>query len=538
MEVSFKDHKIKTRLQINRRLHQTASLIFLLIVCFLHLFPNRPLSSSTSYFIFVFLYLIMSLLIKEYLFKQVNLSVPKLFWLIDLLDVSLVSFIYYLGYFPINFLLSLYLLVIYLSTRQFFTGEIFYITFLSMVGLLINTALLWSNNSMLNHELGYSPFSIIFALLSILLSGLLAFSYSKTDHHLTHRLEEMLNEKETVLEETHLTHAKLEEKYAFAYTLTLIQQFLLEELDEENLLTRITDIIQGVLGSFACAILGVNKDHQIELLAFSGKELFPALLEVTNQEDSLVLQTIRSQTIHDENSASAVELKYWRQQGIKSLVTIPLSTKVETLGVMLAANLHKLSFNQEQQEQMMIIANQVSLALENTRLHKETQRMAWHDSLTGLYNRNYLDIFLSIVQDNNRIKLGCMLFDLDYFKEVNDTYGHLTGDQVLKTVAAILKKHSTSGKIAARYGGEEFIILCLDINLQDLFHLAETIKQEVAETPFFTTKGQQFNLTISCGIASIPEHSSTIPELFARADEALYQAKNSGRNQVKIYSLL
>ena len=127
---------------------------------------------------------------------------------------------------------------------------------------------------------------------------------------------------------------------------------------------------------------------------------------MVKEEDSLVAKTIKTQTIQDESSASTEELEYWENQGINSLVTVPLVTKTETIGVILAANQQKFSFNQEQKEQLMIIANQVSLALENTRLHQETKIMAWYDSLTGLYNRNYMNIFLfSLFQESSNYSL-------------------------------------------------------------------------------------------------------------------------------------
>lgn len=534
----FQDHKIKTRLQVNFWSHLVITLLSLLATSYLSYSKRALFEPPLIYFIAFFSFILTSLLVKGYLFKHKLSLLSKFFWLIDLLDVSIVSFIYYLGFFPVNFLLPLYLLLIFLSTREIIRGEIYYVMLLSLVGLITNIILLQANYVEFTPGLGYTSFSfafpVLFALAIILLAGLMAASYSETDRHLTFRLQEMLKEKEAVLKETYLTHADLEEKYAFSYTLTLIQQFLLKETDEENLLANITDIIQGVLGSFTCAIFGVNKENHIEVLAFSGKDT-PALLKVVNKEDSLVVQTLTSQTIHDESSASSEELEYWKQQGIKSLVTIPIATKTEKIGVILAANLQQVRFNQEQKEQLMIIANQVSLALENTRLHQETKRMAWHDSLTGLYNRNYMTVFLSIVQDNPHLQLGCMIFDLDSFKEVNDTYGHLTGDQVLAKIAVILKKYSTNTRIVCRYGGEEFIILGLNHKLEELATLAETIKQEIAATSFFTKEGWPFPLTISCGIAGIPEHASSIYDLLSRADQALYQAKNSGRNLVVIY---
>lgn len=527
--------KVQLRLKISLKLHQLNSLLFLLLVCALAFGKAGPYPLSLRpYLTFVLLFSVVGMIVKEALYNRQLYS--RYFWLIDLIDVATVSFIYHLGFFSVNFLLVLYFFLIFLSIREFIPGETCYITLLSLVGFGINAVLLWPNYQLLAPVYGPGLFLYGFfigsAFVSLVLVGIFAYFYAKSDFQLARHLQQMLDEKEAALKETYLTHANLEEKYAFAYTLTLIQQFLLEEMDETNLLTRITDIIQGIAGSYSCAIFSLDKDNTLRLAASSGKQLPPDLPEFVQRPDSLVALTIKSQSIHNEESASFAERKYWAEHNINSLITIPLSTKNNKLGVILVTNAQSFSFDQDQQEQLMIIANQVSLALENTRLHKETKLMAWHDSLTGLYNRNYLNIFLSIVEDSTNNRLGCMIFDLDHFKVVNDTYGHTTGDVVLKKLASVLAKHTSPGRIAVRYGGEEFIMLDLNSSAEELYALGEQIRKEVAALKFWTTAGEEFSITVSCGIAL--DHTG-FDNVFSKADIALYQAKNQGRNQVVVY---
>ncbi len=537
MSFVLKKNKLKTRITMNLKFDWIVTLAFLSIT-WLMFFQNKLTRYNTTYIICVSLFAILNLAVKEYLFKQETEFISRLFWLIDLLNVIAVSLFYSFGFFPINFLLPLYLFLIYLSTIEAFPREILYITILSMVGFSINVFFLWEDSLIFLQKLGYSTLTInlsgFLALFVLLFSGFLATTYAKIDSSMTRNLEEMLLEKEEALNQTHLTRTKLEEKYAFFYTLTLIQQFLFQELDETKLFANTTDIIQGILGSSICAIFGIGEDKQIELLAYSGKELCPTITNIVNNKDSLVAKTIETKSIHNEQAASQEEMEYWRKQGINYISTVPLSSKGGILGVMLAANFQKVFFNQEQHEQLLIIANQLSLALENTKLHQETKKMAMHDSLTNLYNRNYMNVFLSVVQDNS--KLASAMFDLDRFKIINDTYGHITGDLVLQKLATTLKKYSTTRTIAVRYGGEEFLLLSLEHNLEEMFAIAEEIRKEIANTTFLSTNGKEFSLTISCGIARIPEHTLMIEDLVAKADEALYKAKNSGRNQVQIYS--
>ncbi|HHW12581.1 MAG TPA: diguanylate cyclase [Firmicutes bacterium] len=527
--------KTQLRLKINLKLHQLTSLLFLALVCLLTFGQTSPYPYSLRpYLTFVLLFSFVALVVKEILYKRQLL--PRFFWLMDLLDVATASFIYYLGFFSVNYLIVLYFFLIFLSVREFIPGETHYLTLLSLIGFGINVALLWPNYRILAPIYGMDPvfygFIVGSAFFSLVFVGVFAYFYAKSDFRLSRHLEQMLAEKEAALKETYLTHANLEEKYAFSYTLTLIQQFLLEEMDETNLLTRITDIIQGIVGSYSCAIFSLDKDNTIRLAAYSGKQLPPDLPEFVQRKDSLVALTIKSQAIHNEKDASFAERNFWAEHNIHSLITIPLSTKNNKLGVILVTSAQTFSFDQEQQEQLMIIANQISLALENTRLHKETKLMAWHDSLTGLYNRNYLNIFLSIVEDSTSNRLGCLIFDLDHFKVVNDTYGHTTGDMVLKKLATILSKHTSPGRIAVRYGGEEFIMLDLNSSMEELYNLGEQIRKEVAAYKFWTATGEEFSITISCGIAL---DDTGFDKVFAKADTALYQAKNQGRNQVVIY---
>ncbi|HEY8393127.1 MAG TPA: sensor domain-containing diguanylate cyclase [Capillibacterium sp.] len=537
MSLQNKEGNIRIRLRNNLRLHSLTIAIFLLLVWGRSSFGNGAhLQASSTYIWFTLGFSLGCLVVKLYLYRRKAETLQRCFWLVDLLDVAAVSFLYYLGFYPVNFLLVFYFLLIFFTLRQAAPSETYYVTFLSLLGLGINAVLLWPNLPPLAQLAGrdalLSGLSLLTVMAGLGLMGYFTNLYAQSDLHLANHLQQMLDEKEAVLKEASLTHAKLEEKYAFAYTLTLIQQSLLEESDEANLLSRITDIIQGVLGSYSCAIFSIEQDNSLKLSAYSGPELPPELDEIVKQENSLVAQTIATQAIKTEEAATPAERHFWAEQGINSLLAIPLSTKNDKLGVVLTTGAQGFSFNQEQQEQLMIIINQVSLALENTRLLKKTKLMAWHDPLTGLYNRNYLNMFLSVVEGNPENNLGCLLFDLDHFKVINDTYGHSTGDVVLKEVSTILAKYTSPRRIAVRYGGEEFMLLSLNSEADELFTLAETIRKETAALNFSTNKEEHFSITISGGIAVGRGDFNVI---FIQADTALYEAKNTGRNKVVIY---
>ena len=174
--------------------------------------------------------------------------------------------------------------------------------------------------------------------------------------------------------------------------------------------------------------------------------------------------------------------------------------------------------------------------------YQKSISMALTDGLTGLYNRHYLNTHLdNMVQQalKNGKNLALMIMDMDLFKEVNDTYGHDVGDMVLKRLAEIIIHTSRSTDLAARFGGEEFVILMPETDPQAALGAANRVR-EVIEAAIFKTKteGLELKKTVSVGVASLHTEGDSAEGLLKRADEALYSAKHSGRNTVKVSAKL
>ncbi len=169
-----------------------------------------------------------------------------------------------------------------------------------------------------------------------------------------------------------------------------------------------------------------------------------------------------------------------------------------------------------------------------------------HDKLTNLKNRGYfeekskqfLDTTEKIKSDGRRQWMGFndisfLFFDIDHFKNINDTYGHDVGDEVLKKVAELLKKSLRVGDIVARWGGEEFVAILLGAKESEAKNKAEQIRKEVESLVF--EKPIDLKITISVGVAEF-EEGKTFEEMVKHSDEALYRAKETGRNKVIVYS--
>ena len=177
-------------------------------------------------------------------------------------------------------------------------------------------------------------------------------------------------------------------------------------------------------------------------------------------------------------------------------------------------------------------SDQLAVAITNGRLFKRTQTQALTDSLTGLYNHGYFQDHLEReikLADRNNQQVSLILLDLDHLKRINDTYGHRAGDMCLVHVARIMQGTIREVDTCARYGGEEFVIILPQCGRQDSISVAERLREAIASSPVQNV-GQ---ITASIGVATFPSVAKSREELIERADQAMYMAKEAGRNRVR-----
>ena len=191
-------------------------------------------------------------------------------------------------------------------------------------------------------------------------------------------------------------------------------------------------------------------------------------------------------------------------------------------------------FGEPELRARLLVANRI-LALQNELIHarEELRAQAMRDGLTGLWNRTtFLDLFRRELQRAVRVKgrTGLLLLDLDNFKQVNDTYGHLVGDMVLKEAARRLCQNVRSYDFVGRYGGEEFFIALPGSGKEQLCQRAEAIRTAICNEPVHTPKGD-VPFSISIGVAAAGSSECSASDVLAVADVGLYKAKDSGRNR-------
>jgi diguanylate cyclase (GGDEF)-like protein len=205
--------------------------------------------------------------------------------------------------------------------------------------------------------------------------------------------------------------------------------------------------------------------------------------------------------------------------------------------VLVIGSANPRTFTAAEMERLQVIGNQSSLALQNALLHEELERLSVTDRLTELYNHGYfmqhLEEEISRAQRFGHV-LSLIMLDIDDFKSFNDTYGHPHGDRVLQAVSLTIRGLLREIDMAARYGGEEFVVVLPETDLEGALLVAERIRSGVARLSF---EGfgivDDVHKTVSVGVATYPHHASAGTALIVAADQAMYDAKRSGKNAVR-----
>lgn len=219
---------------------------------------------------------------------------------------------------------------------------------------------------------------------------------------------------------------------------------------------------------------------------------------------------------------------------------IPLSAKGLTLGLLCfltSLEMNNADTTAENQNFAIDLASQLSLSLANLQLRENLKQQSIRDSLTGLFNRRYLEETLErelLRAQRKEYPIGVMMIDIDHFKDFNDIHGHSAGDTILAQVGKFLKQSLRSSDIACRYGGEEFTLILPEANLEQTAARAEKIRLAVKSLTYPQGTKPLPGITFSIGVALFPDHGENSSAILASADRALYRAKKEGRDRVEI----
>ncbi len=219
-----------------------------------------------------------------------------------------------------------------------------------------------------------------------------------------------------------------------------------------------------------------------------------------------------------------------------SVLSIPLRSNGKAVGAISLERLKSKKYTDTDARLFELLCGTVSSILNWQQEYNRVHESSIHDGLTGLLNHKaFLDRFDEEVSRAGRFNhmLGLVILDLDKFKSINDSYGHLYGDYVLEEVSNIIKENVRAIDVVGRYGGEEFAVLLVNTDIQQCIPLAERIVRKISEKTFLKN-GIAVNVTISAGMAGFPIHADQVRELISKADKAMYETKRIGGNSVTI----
>lgn len=223
-----------------------------------------------------------------------------------------------------------------------------------------------------------------------------------------------------------------------------------------------------------------------------------------------------------------------------SLIQLPLISKGQVLGsVVFLTEKNQKAFSKDQFNLVRSFSDYLAIAIENASHHQRVQDLTITDDLTLLYNARYLPIILE--REISRCRryqesFSVIFLDLDDFKKINDTYGHLAGSQILTEFGSFLYQQIRSSDIGIRYGGDEFVLALSKTSKKDALHFVERMIERLHQERFLKSKHLNISLTASFGIATFPEDGQSIDEIISAADHAMYQVKKSSKNGLFVAS--
>jgi diguanylate cyclase (GGDEF)-like protein/PAS domain S-box-containing protein len=227
----------------------------------------------------------------------------------------------------------------------------------------------------------------------------------------------------------------------------------------------------------------------------------------------------------------------WPADWIQSYAAAPIIIKGRLVGFINLIGLRPGFFHAGQENRLRAFADQAAIAIENARLYAEVERLATLDDVTGIYNRRRL--FELGQREFERARrygppLSAILLDIDHFKKVNDSYGHSAGDRVLAGIASAINANVREVDLFGRYGGEEFVVLLPQSDIGAAVEAAERLRALIEALTIDTERGA-LRVTISLGVAQLEPGIPSLATLIDRADQAMYAAKQAGRNRVEVY---
>lgn len=326
------------------------------------------------------------------------------------------------------------------------------------------------------------------------------------------------------------TNDTLNRKVAEFFNLQHLQSAIRTIHNTEELLKTVNDMIIGIVGPTYSSIVLYEKDNDGAEGRFvlAATNIKPEHTKDFLEHDCPMLWAINNEDGVVSDVGNGI---YFKDEKIASYIVMPLMINTERVGMIVIAQYLQSGLNSEHLRLIRYIAGDLSVALANTGLYEKMEKMATMDGLTLVYNRMFFKTALEQEFEKARgnYPLSIAICDADLFKSINDRYGHIFGDYVLKCIADRLKSKIRSNDIIARYGGEEFVIILPNCPLKAAYRIVDRLRESICSEPI-KDKNNSIYVTVSFGVATYPDHGTTSSAVLIAADNALYAAKRDGRN--------
>jgi diguanylate cyclase (GGDEF)-like protein len=312
-------------------------------------------------------------------------------------------------------------------------------------------------------------------------------------------------------------------------------------LELNEVLDQILKQLESVIPYDSAAIFLVEDDH-LHMKAGRGLPNLAQMLDQTYSKEDRLFATIDETNLPIILADAQADPRFerWNPEDnyIHGWIGLSLRVHEEHIGYLTIDSRKIGAYQPSDGDLALAFADEVAIAIENARLFQQVQLLAITDPLTGLYNRRYF--FDAARREFERARryatpLSIVLIDLDLFKQVNDTYGHLAGDRVLTSIAARCREVLREVDVAARYGGEEFIFLLPQTDLAGAQLLAERLREKIMDCPI-DSGSQHIQVSASLGVAELDTFCPDVQSLIHHADLALYETKNTGRGRITIWA--
>lgn len=338
------------------------------------------------------------------------------------------------------------------------------------------------------------------------------------------------------------TNEQLDRMTSEMYIQNELLRYISSTLDLDQLMDLVTDAIVGAIGVDTCTLIVQNIDDST--FSYKSKSNYDVQSIINQFEKAIkngdMASYFNSTLTHMDKNVEVTNYSFINQRPVGSLIIVPLIRQDSVYGLMISEHAATEFFSEYNVQFFESIATQITIAVNNANIFKRMEDMATKDGLTGIYNRRHFQLQLNSMFEEikrNNGNLSIVLFDIDKFKSVNDTYGHLFGDEAIKMVARLANKYAKQyGGIAGRYGGEEFVMAYPGRNMEETLKFMEDLHNEIKNEPLNYNNEKDVYINVSMGITYYPEFCDSAEGLLNRADNAMYYSKKHGRGRITLDS--